>query len=95
LSTTPNPNGLVLDASNSLYISIQDTEVSPTVSTYQVLRQASGASPCVMAGSPSALVPNACSGITGSVELNAPSGLAINGMGDLFIADTATTAFAR
>ncbi len=40
-----------------------------------------------MAGATSTLVPNACSGITGSVVLNAPSGLAINGMGDLFIAD--------
>jgi sugar lactone lactonase YvrE len=87
-SSTPTPNGLVLDASNNLYISIQDTEVLPAVSTYQVLRQAPGASLCVMAGSPSALVPNACSGITGSVVLNAPSGLAINGTGDLFIADT-------
>jgi MBG domain (YGX type)/Bacterial Ig-like domain (group 3)/NHL repeat len=87
-STTPNPNGLVIDASNNLYISIQDTEVSPVISTYQVLRQAPGASPCVIAGPPSALVPNACPGITGSVVLNAPSGLAINGVGDLFIADT-------
>jgi sugar lactone lactonase YvrE len=87
-STTPNPNGLVLDASNNLYISVQDTEVLPAVSTYQVLRQAPGAGLCVMAGAPSTLVPNACSGITGNVGLNAPSGLAINGMGDLFIADT-------
>ncbi len=87
-STTPNPNGLILDASNNLYISIQDTEVLPAVSTYQVLRQALGGSPCVVAGAPSTLVPTACSGITGAVTLNAPSGLAINGMGDLFIADT-------
>jgi sugar lactone lactonase YvrE len=87
-STIPNPNGLVLDASNNLYISVQDTEVLPAVSTYQVLRQATGAGLCVVAGAPSTLVPNACSGITGSVVLNAPSGLAINGMGDLFIADT-------
>src|ERR1700730_14479742 len=87
-SSTPNPNGLVLDASNNLYISVQDTEVLPSVSTYQVLRQAPGASLCVMAGAPSTLVPNSCSGITGSVVLNAPSGLAINGTGDLFIADT-------
>ncbi len=87
-STTPSPNGLILDASNNLYISIQDTEVLPAVSTYQVLRQAPGGSPCVMAGSPSTLVPNACPGITGSVVLNAPSGLAINATGDLFIADT-------
>src|ERR1700736_1106698 len=55
-SSTPNPDGLVLDASNNLYISIQDTEVLPTVSTYQVLRQAPGASLCVMAGSPPTLV---------------------------------------
>ena len=87
-STTPSPNGLVVDASNNLYISIQDTEVLPTVSTYQVLLQVPKASPCVMAGTPSTLVPNVCSGITGSVVLNAPSGLAINAMGDLFIADT-------
>jgi sugar lactone lactonase YvrE len=87
-STTPTPNGLILDTSNNLYISVQDTEVLPAVSTYQVLRQAPGASLCVMAGAPSALVPNACAGITGSVVLNAPSGLAISGMGDLFIADT-------
>jgi len=87
-STTPTPNGLVLDANNNLYISVQDTEVLPATSTYQVLRQAPGGSPCVMAGANSTLVPNACSGITGSAVLNAPSGLAINGMGDLFIADT-------
>jgi MBG domain-containing protein/Big-like domain-containing protein/centrosomal CEP192-like protein/NHL repeat-containing protein len=87
-STTPNPNGLVVDASNDLYISIQDTQALPAVSIYQVLLQVPKASPCVMAGAPSALVPNVCSGITGSVVLNAPSGLAINGMGDLFIADT-------
>src|ERR1700744_4064378 len=30
-STTPTPNGLVLDISNNLYISVQDTEVLPTV----------------------------------------------------------------
>ncbi len=87
-STTPSPNGLVLDAANHLYISIQDTEVLPAVSTYQVLRQTLGAGLCVMAGAPSTLVPNTCSGITGSIVLNAPSGLAINGMGDLFLADT-------
>src|SRR5260370_4157991 len=87
-SSTPTPNGLVLDASNNLYISIQDTEVLPAVSTYQVLRQAPGASLCVMAGSPSTLLPNAFSGITGTVLLNATSGLAIHGTGDLFIAYT-------
>ena len=87
-STTPNPNGLALDSANNLYISIQDTETLPTVSTYQVLEQAPGSSPCVIAGAPSAQVPNACPGLSGSVTLNAPSGLAIDAMGDLFIADT-------
>jgi hypothetical protein len=87
-SATPNPNGLVLDASNNLYIAIQDTEVPATLSTYQVLLQAPSTSPCVLAGAPSALVPTTCPGITGNVTLNAPSGLAINGAGDLFIADT-------
>jgi len=94
-STTPSPNGLVLDASNNLYIAIQDTETLPAVSTYQVLRQAPAASLCVMAGVLSALVPNACASIMGSVVLNAPSGLAINGMGDLFIADTGNNCVRR
>ncbi len=87
-SATPSPNGLAVDTSNNLYISLQDTEVLPTVSTYQVLRQAPGASLCVMAGAPSTLVPNTCAGITGSVVLNTPSGLALDGMGNLLIADT-------
>ena len=87
-STTPSPNGLVLDAANNLYISIQDTESLPAVSTYQVLRQTLGSTPCVMAGATSTLVTNVCPGVTGSVALNAPSGLAISAMGDLLIADT-------
>src|ERR1700733_3810988 len=87
-SATPNPNGLVLDASNDLYIAIQDTEVPASLSTYQVLLQTPSSSLCVVAGAPSTLVPTTCPGITGSVTLNAPSGLAINGAGDLFIADT-------
>ena len=87
-SATPNPNGIVLDASNNLYIAIQDTEVPASLSTYQVLLQTPSSSLCVVAGAPSTLVPTTCPGITGSVTLNAPSGLAINGAGDLFIADT-------
>jgi hypothetical protein len=88
VSATPNPNGLVLDASNNLYIAIQDTEVPATLSNYQVLLQAPSSGLCVVAGAPSAIVPTTCAGITGSVALNAPSGLAISGAGDLFIADT-------
>src|SRR5271170_7700399 len=46
-SATPNPNGLVLDVSNNLYIAIQDTEAPASLSTYQVLLQAPGSSLCV------------------------------------------------
>jgi sugar lactone lactonase YvrE len=89
VSTTPSPNGLVVDAANNLYISIQDTETTPTASVYQVLRlSAASSSLCVVAGATSTLVPTACTGITGSIELNAPSGLTIDAVGDLFIADT-------
>ena len=88
VSATPNPNGLALDSSNNLYIAIQNTVVPATLSTYQVLLQAPSSSLCVIAGAPSALVPTTCPGITGSVTLNAPSGLAISAAGDLFIADT-------
>jgi Bacterial Ig-like domain (group 3)/MBG domain (YGX type)/NHL repeat len=94
-SATPKPNGLVLDVSNNLYISIQDTETSASLSTYQVLLQTSSSSLCVVAGAPSALVPTTCAGITGGVTLNAPSGLAINGAGDLFIADTGNNCIRR
>ncbi len=87
-SATPSPNGLTLDSANNLYIAIQGTETLPSVSTYQVLQQAPGSSPCVIAGAPSTQVPNACPGLVGSITLNAPSGLAIDAMGDLFIADT-------
>src|SRR5437879_4049972 len=59
-SSTPNPNGLVLDASNNLYISIQDTEVLPAISNYQVLRHSPAPSLCVMARSPPPLAPNSC-----------------------------------
>jgi hypothetical protein len=84
-SATLSPNGLAIDSANNLYIAIQDTEVLPTVSTYQVL-QSSTAGLCVMAGDTSTL--GLCSGVTGNVVLNAPSGLALDAAGDLFIADT-------
>jgi MBG domain (YGX type)/Bacterial Ig-like domain (group 3)/NHL repeat len=93
-SATPSPNGLVLDSANNLYISLQDTETAPAVSTYQVVRQAAASSLCVMAGAPSTLVP-ACTGLSGGVTLNAPSGLAIDAMGDLFIADTGNNCVRR
>jgi len=87
-SSTLNPSGLAIDASNNLYIAIQDTEATPALSTYQVLRQSTSSGLCLMAGAPSASVTALCSGVTSNVTLNAPSGIALDIAGDLFIADT-------
>jgi hypothetical protein len=87
-SSTPSPSGLALDPSNNLYIAIHDVESTPALSTYQVLRQLPSSGLCVMAGSPSALVPSLCPGVTGNVVLTAPSGIALDATGDLLIADT-------
>jgi hypothetical protein len=87
-SSTPSPSGLVIDSSNTLYIAIQDVEATPALSTYQVLHQLSNLSLCVLAGTPSTLVPNLCNGLMSNVILNAPSGITLDATGDLFIADT-------
>lgn len=94
-SATPNSSGLILDAGNNLYISIQNTEVLPAVNTYQVLRQEPGTGLCVIAGTPSTIVPNACSGITGSIVLNAPSGWRSTVSATSSLQTRATTAFSR
>jgi len=97
LSATPAPSGIVLDPLNNIYIALQDTEISPLISTYQVVRQSvvsgnsfavNSATLCVMAGTPSVNVPTTCSGVTNNVVLNAPSGLAIDFNSNLYIADT-------
>ena len=87
-STTPSPSGLAIDSSNNLYIAIHDVESTPALSTYQVLRLLPSSSLCIMAGSPSALVPSTCPGVTSNVVLKAPSGIALDATGDLLIADT-------
>jgi hypothetical protein len=87
-SSTPSPSGLVIDSSNTLYISIQDVGATPALSTYQVLHQLPSSSLCVLAGAPSTLVPTLCPGIIDNVALVAPSGIALDATGDLFIADT-------
>jgi sugar lactone lactonase YvrE len=87
-SSTPSPSGLVIDSSNNLYIALQDTESTPSASTYQVLRQLPNASFCLMAGAPTPSTPALCPGIIANVTLNAPSSLALDAAGNLFIADT-------
>ena len=86
---TPVPNGLAVDASANLYISIQDTAAATPVN--QVVLHAAGnpaTTVCYLAGQASANVPTACAGVTGAVALSNPAGLAFDAIGDLFIADT-------
>lgn len=88
-SVTPVPDGLAVDSANNLYISIRDSAGSTPVN--QVLLHTFGASAtsvCYLAGQPSASVTTACSGLTGTATLSKPGGLAIDLVGNLFIADT-------
>ena len=88
-SVTPVPNGLAIDSSGSLYISIQDAAAPIPVN--QVLRHLA-ADPattiCYVTGQPSANVPTACAGVTSTVTLSRPAGLAFDIDGNLFLADT-------
>ncbi len=89
VSITPAPNGLAVDASSNLYISLQDSVSSSHV--YQVIQHAAAAAAtnvCLVAGSASTNVSTNCPGITNGVVLSGPSGLALNVSGDLYIADT-------
>jgi hypothetical protein len=88
-SVTPVPNGLAVDASANLYISIQDSLA--TLPVNQVVKHAAGnpaTTVCYLAGQASANVATQCAGVTGTVTLASPAGLAFDATGDLFIADT-------
>jgi sugar lactone lactonase YvrE len=96
-SSTPNPNGLAIDTSSNLYVALQDTEATAALSVNQVIRQSiltsnsqavNTASFCLVAGTPSVRNALVCSGITDSVALSAPSGLALDSNVNLFVADT-------
>ena len=85
-SVAPAPAGLALDAAGNLYIAINDAADN----IYQVLRSSPGSYGvvCLMSGAPSAAVTTQCTGITGGVTLNAPQGLTIDPVGNLYIADS-------
>ena len=87
LSNTPVPNALTLDPSSNLYISLRDT----TDGIYQVIRHVSGAaaaSTCIMSGAAGGLNLLNCTGVTNTVHLVSPAGLALDPFGNLYIADT-------
>jgi sugar lactone lactonase YvrE len=88
-SATPAPNGIAIDSTGNLYISLQDSVSATPV--YQVVQHMPGAlaqSVCYLAGATSANVTTPCPGITNGIALVKPSGLAIDVNDDLFIADT-------
>ncbi len=89
-SVTPVPDGLAVDSSSNLYISIVDSLTANPV--YQVVRHRAtdpATTICAVAGE---LSPNAantlCAGIAGTIALDRPAGLVFDKNGNLFIADS-------
>lgn len=84
LSATPVPASLALDKAGSLYILTRDTGAG----VYQVLRRGADGALCRVAGAPSSQGVGQCSDVNNTVTLNGASGIAFDGGGALYIADT-------
>ena len=89
-SDTPLPDGLAVDSSSNLYISIVDSLYAQAIN--QVVRHLAtdpATTICAVAGQLSINAANTlCTGITGTVTLDRPAGLAFDKNGNLFIADS-------
>ena len=89
-SNTPAPDGLAVDSSSNLYISIADSLVGTPA--YQVVRHLASdpaTTICYVAGEPSSYAATTqCSGVASTVALDRPAGLAFDKNGNLFIADS-------
>jgi sugar lactone lactonase YvrE len=87
-AVAPSPSGLTVDAGGNLYIAINDTADG----IYQVLRSSPSnyGAVCLLSGAPSVAVPVGaqCLGNTNGVVLNAPRGLTIDPVNNLYIADS-------
>jgi sugar lactone lactonase YvrE len=89
-SNTPLPDGLAVDNNSNLYISIVDSLYAQAIN--QVVRHLA-ADPattiCAVAGQTSPNAANTlCTGVTSTVTLDRPAGLALDKNGNLFIADS-------
>ena len=87
VSVAPAPAGVAVDSVGNLYVAINDSAHN----IYQVLRSSppNYAAVCLVSGAPSAAVSAQCPGTTGGVTLNAPLGLTVDPINDLYIADSA------
>ncbi len=85
-AVAPAPSGLAVDAASNLYIAVNDS----VDHTYQVIRTGPfGAVACLVSGAVSTAVGTQCAGIPAAgVALVAPQGLALDVIGNLYIADS-------
>jgi sugar lactone lactonase YvrE len=86
-SVAPAPAGLAVDAAANLYIAINDSADG----IYQVIRSSPSngyTTVCLVSGATSPAVATQCLDITGGVVLQAPQGLTIDPVGNLYIADS-------
>jgi sugar lactone lactonase YvrE len=88
-SVTPAPTELAVDGGGNLYVALADSGAALPVN--QVVRHRAGdpaTTVCYVAGQPTASVAVMCAGISGTVTLTGPTGLAFDENGDLFVADS-------
>jgi NHL repeat len=89
VSVSPAPAGVAVDSAGNLYTAIDDTADTPNI--FQVIRSSPSdgyTTACLMSGAPSAVVSTQCVGVAGGISLNAPQGLTIDPVGNLYIADS-------